>query len=558
MQTSARILNVVDQFDDATVRRVGSRVLADFGAKRAAERAAAVAAASRAKQQQAARAYAGAQVGRLNSDWSALQTSADSEILTSLRLLRARSRELVRDNEYAKQAVRVIKNNVIGTGVGMQAQVMNARGKLVAGVNDNIEDEWCEWIDGENCHTGGLLSLPDIERLIFDELVAAGEVLVRYVDQPFGNSRIPLALEVIEADRLMDNWQAARAPNGNAIRMGVEVDQWGRPTAYWLYPHHPGDYQFTTFTPSKFIRIPATEIEHLYLIDRWPQTRGEPWMHATLKRLHNMGGYEEAEIVAARASANIVGFIRTPEGVVPDDVEAGRQLIDTEPGTWQTLLPGEQVDGFNPSRPNAALEPFMRFMLRGFAAGVGISYESASRDYSQSNYSSSRLALLDDRDLWRVLQGWYIRRFRSRLHRRWLDGAVLVGAVKAADYYTATRKYQKVRFKPRGWSWIDPTREVSAYKLAVRCGFMSPDDVIAQTANGADIEDVYNAIRRSRDLADELKLVFDTDAEKVNDKGQVQASAPPSDGSEPADPDVAQESSETATDPEAGEPGEKE
>lgn len=546
---AARILNVVDEFDSATVSRHGSRVLAEFGARQAAARAVAAERSRRILQQQQARAYAGAQVGRLTGDWTALQTSADSEILTSLRLLRARSRELVRDNEYAKQAVRVVKNNVIGAGVGMQAQIVNARGKLIAGINNNIEDEWCEWTDADSCHTGGLLGLADIERLVFDELVTAGEVLVRYIERPFGNSRIPLALEVIEADRLLDNWQAARAPNGNAIRMGVEVDEWGRPTAYWLHPRHPGDYQFTTFVPSKFVRIPANEIEHLYLIDRWPQTRGEPWMHATLKRLHNMGGYEEAEIVAARASANIVGFIRTPEQMVPDGTEAGRQLIDTEPGTWQTLLPGEQVDGFNPTRPNAALEPFMRFMLRGFAAGVGVSYESVSRDYSQSNYSSSRLALLDDRDLWRVLQGWYIRRFRSRLHRRWLDAAVLVNAVKASDYFSNPKKYRPVRFKPRGWSWIDPAKEVMAYKLAVRCGFMSPDEVIAQTANGADIEDVYNGIARARDLAGDLGLVLDTDPSKVNDKGQVQTSAQPAaDGA--ADPDAAEESAtETTTDP---------
>lgn len=553
MKTSAQIRHIVDQYDDATVSRHGSRVLAAFGAQqaniRAASHAAAAESARRAVLQKQARAYAGANVGRLNSDWSAMQTSADSEILTSLRLLRARSRELVRDNEYAKQAVRVIKNNVIGTGVGMQAQVANTRGKLIKGINDNIEDAYCEWSGAETCHTAGLLGMPDIERLIFDELATAGEVLVRYIDQPFGGGTIPLALEVIEADRLMDNWQTAQAPNGNAIRMGVEIDKWGRPVAYWLYPSHPGDYQFKTFSASKFLRIPANEIEHLYLIDRWPQTRGEPWMHATLKRLHNMGGYEEAEIVAARASANIVGFIRTPEQLPPDDVENGRRLVDTEPGTWQTLMPGEQVDGFNPSRPNAALEPFMRFMLRGFAAGVGISYESASRDYSQSNYSSSRLALLDDRDLWRVLQGWHVRRFRARLHRRWLDAAVLVGEVKAPDYYSNPRKYQKARFKPRGWSWIDPSKEVSAYKLAVRCGFMSPDDVIAQTANGADIEDVYGAIARARDLADELGLVFDTDPAQVNDKGQVQASALPGDD-HAADPDSSAESeTESETDP---------
>jgi hypothetical protein len=54
------------------------------------------------------------------------------------------------------------------------------------------------------------------------------------------------------------------------------------------------------------------------------------------------------------------------------------------------------MDFVNPNRPNSTLDPFMRFLLREIAAGVGVSYESLSRDYSQSNYfKSSRL--IDDR-----------------------------------------------------------------------------------------------------------------------------------------------------------------
>ncbi len=56
-----------------------SNILARFGRKTATK-----------PQDNSARMYAGAQVNRMNSDWAALNTSADSEIVTSLRLLRAR------------------------------------------------------------------------------------------------------------------------------------------------------------------------------------------------------------------------------------------------------------------------------------------------------------------------------------------------------------------------------------------------------------------------------------------------------------------------------------
>jgi capsid protein len=77
-----------------------------------------------------------------------------------------------------------------------------------------------------------------------------------------------------------------------------------------------------------------------------------------------------------------------------------------------------------------------------------------------------------------------------------------------------------VRWSPRGWDWIDPLKEVAAYKAAVRAGFMTVDDVIA--AKGGDVEETFKHRRRERDLAEEYDLVLDTDPAQVNDKGAVQ------------------------------------
>mgnify|MGYP000051739311 FL=1 len=483
-----------------------------------------------------ARGYAGAQVNRLTGDWVPINTSGDAELVTSLRMLRARSRQVCRDNEHAKNALRIVANNVIGTGVGMQPTVSFGSGTLRANINEQIDAAFEAWKVADRCHTAGKLHLHDIERLCVMAVVRDGEVLIRKIRQPFGDgNKVALSLEVIEADRLIDNYAQATAPGtGNAIRMGVEVDKWMRPVAYWLYPNHPGDYQFSTFEASRYIRVPAEEIIHLYVIDRWPQTRGEPWFHAALRRINNIGGYEEAELVAARASAAIMGFRETPESDIPGDgvddadgVEDGERVTDMSAGIIMDLAPGEKFTGFNPSRPNAAMEPFMRHMLRSFAAGVGCSYSALTRDYSQANYSSERASQLEDRDLWRVVQLWWIRSFRAPLHRELLDAFILAGEVSIPDYYTRRALYvAAVRFKPRGWSWIDPTKEVQAYKLAVRCGFMTVSDVIAATANGADPEDIFAARARELEIMEGLGLVFDTDPSQVTDKGEAQTVAP--------------------------------
>jgi lambda family phage portal protein len=242
------------------------------------------------------RGYAGAQWGRTVADWVAQSTSADSELFTSLRTLRNRSRQLVRDNEYAGNAVeRIIPNNVVGQGIKFQAQVMQRRGnKLDEKVNDAIEKAWVRWQRPEFCHTAGRLAFPDIERMVIRQAAESGEILVRMIKRSFGGSKVPFALEIIEADQLVDNF-SGRTTEGREIRMGVEVDDWQRPVAYWLYPRHPGDFTIASTAPSNtWQRVPAEEVLHIGLFDRPMQTRCVPWLHNVLVKLRHMGGYEEA------------------------------------------------------------------------------------------------------------------------------------------------------------------------------------------------------------------------------------------------------------------------
>ena len=482
----------------------------------------------------ARRSYAGAAFNRLTSDWIAQSTSQDSEARTSLRALRNRTRQLCRDNDYARNGLRAIKNNVIGQGIPFQSQVpMKRGGKLNEKLNAQIEAAWQKWARKDSCHVAGMLSFADIERQLIGACAESGEVLIRIINKPFGRSKIPISLEIIESDQLIDD-RNGRADNGNEIRMGVERDSWGRPVAYWLYPHHPGDYQFQAIQPSKYVRVPASEMIHLFVPERPGQTRGVPWFHSALKRLHNVGGFEEAEIVAARASACIMGFIETPDGeLIGDSVDpnSGERTTNLEAGVVEALGPGEKFQGFSPTRPSGTFDPFMRTMIRGVAAGIGMSYETLSKDYSQSNYSSSRLSLLDDRDNWRALQRWMIENFHQIILEKWMDVAVLSGDITLPDYYAQEDIYQAVRWMPRGWAWVDPMKEAMAYRVAVRNGFMTLSDVITQA--GGDFDDTMAQRKRETDIFKELELVFDSDPSQVNDKGMAQIVDPTDAGGDP-------------------------
>lgn len=467
------------------------------------------------------RAYAAARGGRNATGFgSSGSSSADAELSTSLARLRAASRQMVRDSAYGKRAKQIIVNNVIGSGVGMQAQVVGTRGELRTNVNESIEGAWAEWAMAGNCHTGGQLHFHDLERAAMGQVFEAGEVFIRVHMSRFGDSRVPMALELVESERVPDSIVEPGATEGE-VRMGVEVDKFGRPLAYWIRERHPGDIRSRVGGSERYERVPAEEVFHLKLTDRWPQTRGEPWMHAVLRKFDDLNELTGAELQAVRAASYYFATIETPDGQ-PDALKSaeestGQGVMDLEPLTVQGLAPGEKLNFHAPNRPNASLDAFLRHMVREMAAGALVSYESLSRDYSQSNYSSSRLALLDDRDTWRMLQQWWIRSFRLPLHRKWMQQATLARAiplVSVEQYALDMAKYGAVLFKPRGWSWIDPTKEVTAYKEAIKAGFTTITDVIAQTADGRDIEDVVKTRQRELQMLDDADIDVDTTVEE--------------------------------------------
>jgi lambda family phage portal protein len=479
------------------------------------------------------RMYASAIPSRLNIGTTVgFNNSSDAELVSSLRNLRTRSRQLVRDAAFAKSAKRIIVNNVIGTGIRLDGRVMTSRGEAHETMNESIENTWESWCVADSCHTGGELHFADLERQAMGQVFEAGEIFIRIHRRRFGKSTIPMALEIVEPERILDGYQqpGMGVEPGNEVRMGVEVDHlFRRPVAYWVRDQHPGDIRMGVGETERITRVLAADMFHLRIIDRWPQTRGEPWMHAIARKLADMDGYTEAEIIAARGAASYLGTISTGNdpATMGDEQDDGSIQTPIEPGMWMRLQPGETADFVAPNRPNAALDPFMRYMLRECAAGVGTSYESLSRDYSQSNYSSSRLALLDDRDVWRTLQQWFIRSFRVPLHAQWLQAAVLSRSVPALDatlYGGQPEKYHQAMFRPRGWSWIDPEKEVGAYKAAVNSGFMGLSDVIAQTSGGQDFEDVMQ--KRADEIAylKKMGLVFDTSADVMvpaETRGQI-------------------------------------
>ena len=245
-------------------------------------------------QKLARRSYAGATVNRLTANWVTSNSSADNEILSSARKVRSRARQLSRDSDYCKNALRSITDNVVGTGVRLQAQVRKrgprGNNKLDQKVNDQIERAWKKWCRKDSCHTAGKLSFDDITRSAVSAMVLDGECFIRIVrGQSFGNSDVPIALELLEADMVDEDYVGKGTNKGWQWRMGIQVDKWQRPRNYAFLTRHPGDTLFPigVVDDKRHIIVPAKDVIHLFKVERPGQTRGVSWFASALQRLHH-------------------------------------------------------------------------------------------------------------------------------------------------------------------------------------------------------------------------------------------------------------------------------
>jgi lambda family phage portal protein len=467
--------------------------------------------------QQGQRMFEGARRNRLLQDLIAPTTSADAELRVSLRVLRDRAHMLVRDNPYARQAKRTTQINVVGPrGIQMQGQVLKANGtEKDTRRNQMLEEAWRRWCRADTCDVAGRLSFHGFEMMISGALPESGEALVRIVRQPMGQGRAPIALELIEAHQLDEDKSGVSDRAGHEWRLGVELNQWGRPTRYAILTRHPGDVELglnRRDVQLKHTLVPAEDMIHVFLPERIGQNRGVPWFASVITTAFNLAEYEKAHWVRKRVQAAALGWIQTPDGeLVGDEVENGQRLINTEPGSWNYLEPGQipVAPDFGPD--DNQYDSVVRNMTRRFAAGFGCSYETLSRDFSQTNYSSSRLSILEDRDHWRVVQSVLIQHLHQRVFEEWLKAAMLAGDLPSPafdDYWLRPERYNAPRWQARSYSWVDPQKEMKAYEMARQLMLQTHSEQIAEYT-GDQFEMVVAQIARENELKESLGLVED-------------------------------------------------
>lgn len=411
-------------------------------------------------------------------------------------LIKARARDLERNNGIAQGAIGIILRNVVGPGIKPQAVCVDNNGVELWKINDKIEELWAEWIEPGNCDAARSLNFYQMQEMFLRRKIVDGDSLVISGYTTNKKAEFPLLLQLIESDLLAEDIIQHKE---RYVYGGVEVDDYSAAVAYHL--------RFDPRDIGNITRIEASRVIHGYFKLRSPQTRGISALSGVMENVRDCGEFIESELKAARMASALTGvvFSDAPGNTVGRQItsSAGQKITEIEIGTMLSLAPGEKAEFVTPGRPNGAAAPFVSAILRFIGMAMGLSYEALSRDLSQVNYSSAREGRLQDIKTYEILQQDLIDNFCQPIYKQWLDSMVLNGRVNIPGYWTNKKTYQKCKWVKPGWKWVDPLKEAKGIETQLGLNMVTLQDACGQM--GYDWQEVVEQRAREKAYIQEVE-----------------------------------------------------
>jgi lambda family phage portal protein len=463
--------------------------------------------------------FAAARLNKLLQDFVSSSRSADQDLYGDNLMLRARCRNLALNDPFVRKFLAMVVQNVVGpNGFLMQAKVTSTEGKDTAqtkAINERIEEEYAEWCEKGSCTADGKSSFVRVQQMGIENWAREGENLVKFAyDRSF--NRTGMALQLLDNDQLDDSMMQA-GQDGSEIRMGVEVDRYRRPVAYWMFDGHPYDTVGGGNRMRK--RIAAAAVVHTYMPKRPGQTRGYTQMSSVILQIHQLNRYYEAEVIAARFSAAKFMVLEEQANLDPEyggdgdeddeDEEAPRGAGNVEMGgeSGAIVVPsGMTAKPIDFNHPTQAFASFSKTAIRAISTGLLSSYPTLGNDLEGVNFSSIRAGMLDERDSWRVIQAWFIDDFLKPIFREWLRMALLT---VLSDISLTPAQMRQFRWRARGWEWVDPVKDADAAILRLQNGFSTYEKELGNL--GMDFEETMATRAKEQALIKSLGLVLGTD-----------------------------------------------
>lgn len=344
-----------------------------------------------------------------------------------------------------------------------------------------------------NCDAEGVGDLTSFLTKAVRNWVITGE---SFVQLPIVDRRLKLRL--INSEQV---WRPLTRiqPNGNRIFSGVEVDEGGKPLAYWTLRTQM-DLPWAVYPLPE--RIAAEDMCHLFIPSFPGAVRGLSFFTPIAARLLELDRIEDSLMARLATSALFTGFIRDLDNSAGFATDAkpnrdGKPELGMEPGALRVLPPGTDVV-FPQNLPDInGSGDFLKHILRSVASGGGVPASLLTGDLSDVNYSSARAGLEQfKRAVARLQQSHLVTQLLQRIWERWLTVEILSGRLAAPDFEDNQDEYLSVDFRWPSWPSLDPIKDGTADEIALNNNLKSRAEIIA--ARGRDIEDVDREINADK------------------------------------------------------------
>ncbi len=457
------------------------------------------------------RNFKAARHSRLESDWIINSFKTNEELKKDLEKLVLRSRDLAKNHSDYIKYLDMRETNIVGeNGIKLNMKVKDFDGNIDATANNIIEDHFKQWGKKRNgyCTLDRNMDWVEIQAFVDRSFATDGECFVRVIkgaDNPYLFSL--QFIDSLDIDISL-NCEANYSSNKNRIIMGIELDDFDRPVAYYR-KIFSNNSQTTCYQHE---RILAEQIIHVFKMKFAAQVRGYPASTGAILDLNMVDGYKETALVGARVAAAQMG-IWVPDksaigdagldldGNVDDNNEAPPE-VDVTPGKIIRGKKGWTLETFTPTQPVAGFSPFVKTVYRSIANGLNVNYNTFRNDLESVNYSSLRAGTLAERDRWKMEQKFLISSFNEVLFAQWLQMflATNLSPLPLRKYY----HFLTDNWQPRRWVWVDPIKDAKANQLKLEMDLTSKQRLCAEL--GIDYYDIIDELKTELEVEKSLQL----------------------------------------------------
>ena len=396
------------------------------------------------------------------------------------------------NNPHGARMVQSLADNMVGAGIKAKAR---SGSSILNAALHRAFDAFSDQLDWS-----GQGDFYAMQRAVMQDMVIHGEALLMWRSSPNG---IP-QLQRLHPEQL-DRSITRVVSDATRIVQGVEFQATdGKPVAYHVRPNAPGDQLAGMALP--VVRLPASSIIHVFRPLLPGQVRGLSWLAPVLLAGHEIDQLLDALLVRAKVSALHTGFIYNADASSPysGQKEGDVLTVGMEPGTLVNLPSNKRIEFSAP--PDSGNAPQLAVaILRTMAAGVGLTYEQLTGDYSMVTYSSARAATLEFRRFCEAVQHHVmVFQFCRRVWTEFMRWQVLSGTVSASAFADPSKGLQSAKWLPPSWPWVDPLKDANAAIREMEANLRSRSEVIAE--RGYDAEEVDAEIAADRSRADRLGI----------------------------------------------------